>query len=144
MAEPGADQKPAGSDPVALAEQRDKSAWKALLANPLSVAVAGGILTLMTSIVTSFLTARANLEAEQERAVFTRQSAQQALQADLIKKFVDGPPEIVRGNLHFLADTGLIPDYASNRIRRLRLQRHSHCFTDGFVRRKLCYLQNAH
>jgi hypothetical protein len=114
MAEPGADQKPAGSDPVALAEQRDKSAWKALLANPLSVAVAGGILTLMTSIVTSFLTARANLEAEQERAVFTRQSAQQALQADLIKKFVDGPPEIVRGNLHFLADTGLIPDYASN------------------------------
>ena len=91
MAEPGADQKPAGSDPVALAEQRDKSAWKALLANPLSVAVAGGILTLMTSIVTSFLTARANLEAEQERAVFTRQSAQQALQADLIKKFVDGP-----------------------------------------------------
>jgi Trypsin len=139
MAEQGADQKPPGSDPVAqtlewarlrferqklaleirakrreLVEQRDKSAWKALLANPLSVAVVGGVLTLMTSIVTSFLTARANLEGEQERAVLTRQSAQQALQADLIKKFVDGPPESVRGNLRFLADTGLIPDYAAS------------------------------
>jgi hypothetical protein len=140
MAEPGADQKPAGSEPAAptlewarlrferqkfaletrakrreWVEQRDKSMWKSLLANPLSVAVVGGILTLMTSIVTSFLTARANLEAEQERAVLTRQSAQQALQADLIKKFVEGPqPESVRENLRFLADTGLIPDYATS------------------------------
>lgn len=98
-----------------LAEQRDKGAWKALLANPLSVAVVGGILTLMTSIVTSFLTARANLEAEQSRAVLARQGGQQALQADLIKKFVEGPePNSVRENLRFLADTGLIPDYAAS------------------------------
>jgi hypothetical protein len=69
----------------------------------------------MTSIVTSFLTASSNLEAEQSRASLARQGAQQALQTDLIKKFVEGPrPEIVRENLRFLADTGLIPDYAAS------------------------------
>ncbi len=89
--------------------------WKDLLANPLSVAIVGGILTLMTTVVTNFLTARANREAEQSRAEQARQSAQQTLQADLIKKFVEGPrPETVRENLRFLADSGLIPDYAAS------------------------------
>lgn len=47
--------------------------------------------------------------------MLARQGSQQALQADLIKKFVEGPrPEIVRENLRFLADTGLIPDYAAS------------------------------
>jgi hypothetical protein len=96
-----------------LSDQRGQSVWRTLFANPLSVAIVGGILTLMTSVVTSFLTARANLEDEQSRAGLARQSAQQTLQADLIKKFVEGPrPESVRENLRFLADTGLIPDYA--------------------------------
>src|SRR4051794_31675084 len=87
-----------------LAEQRKRSIWKDLLANPLSVAIVGGILTLMTTIVTNFLTAWAN-----------RESARQTLQADLVKKFVEGPrPETVRGNLRFLAGSGLIPDYAAS------------------------------
>jgi hypothetical protein len=89
--------------------------WKDLVANPLSVAIVGGILTLMTTAVTGFLTAQANREAEQSRAMLARQSAQQTLQADLIKKFVEGPrPEDVRENLRFLADSGLIPEYAAS------------------------------
>jgi hypothetical protein len=98
-----------------LAEERNRSVWKGLLANPLSVVIVGGILTLMTTVVTNFITAQANREAEQSRAVLARQSAQQTLQADLIKKFVEGPrPEIVRENLRFLADSGLIPEYAAS------------------------------
>jgi len=77
------------------------------------VAIVGGILTLLTTVVTNFLTAQANREAEQQRALLARESAQQTLQADLIKKFVEGPrPENVRENLRFLVDSGLIPDYA--------------------------------
>jgi hypothetical protein len=102
-----------------ISAQRNQSVWRALLANPISVAIVGGILTLttsvVTSVVTSFLTARANLEAEQSRAELARRGSQQALQADLIKKFVEGARvETVRGNLQFLADTGLIPDYAAS------------------------------
>jgi len=51
-----------------LVERRDKS-WKELLANPLTLAIAGGILTLMTTVITTYLTARQ-----------TRDSAKQALQ----------------------------------------------------------------
>jgi V8-like Glu-specific endopeptidase len=86
-----------------LVERRDKS-WKELLANPLTLAIAGGILTLMTTVITTYLTARQ-----------TRDSAKQALQAELIKKFVESPKtETVRENLRFLVDAGLLPDYASN------------------------------
>jgi hypothetical protein len=85
-----------------LAEKREQSVWKDLLTNPLSMAIVGGVLALMTTVVTNFLAAQLG-----------RQSAQQTLQADLIKKFVEGPrPENVRENLRFLADSGLIPDYA--------------------------------
>jgi hypothetical protein len=96
-----------------LAGARHRSVLRDLLANPLSVAIVGGILTLLTTVVTNFLTAQANREAEQQRALLARESAQQTLQADLIKKFVEGPrPENVRENLRFLVDSGLIPDYA--------------------------------
>jgi hypothetical protein len=87
-----------------LAQGRHRGILRDLLANPLSVAIVGGVLTLLTSIVTGFLTAQASREA-----------AHQTLQADLIKKFVEAPrPEDVRENLRFLADSGLIPDYRAS------------------------------
>jgi V8-like Glu-specific endopeptidase len=108
-----------------LAERRDKS-WKELLANPLTLAIAGGFLTLMTTIVSTHISAiesrtlesqRATLahEVEEKRAELAQKSAREALQAELIKKFVESPKtETVRENLHFLVDTGLLPDYAKN------------------------------
>src|SRR5262249_43524200 len=67
--------------------------FKDLLGNPLALAVVGGFITLMTTTITSSFTAR------------------NALQADLIKKFVDAPNETVRNNLYFLVGAGLLPDY---------------------------------
>jgi hypothetical protein len=85
-----------------IVEKRSRSVWKDLLANPVIVAIAGGILTLLTTIVANFYTAAA-----------TRESAQQTLQADLIKKFVESPSkDTVRVNLRFLLDAGLLPSYA--------------------------------
>ncbi|HEX8077562.1 MAG TPA: hypothetical protein VF511_07090 [Chthoniobacterales bacterium] len=85
-----------------LKAERGESPWRALLANPLTVAIVGGILTLMTTILTNFFTSKAN-----------RESAKQSLQAEMIKKFVESPTtQTVRGNLQFLIDAGLLPDYA--------------------------------
>lgn len=85
-------------------------AWREIFANPLILAVAGGFLTLMTTTVTNSINASNTIKAESAKA-------RQALQADLIKKFVESPNrETVRTNLSFLVDVGLLPDYAS-RIR---------------------------
>jgi hypothetical protein len=73
-----------------LSARRDKG-WLETLASPLPLAIVGGFITLMTTIVTNFLTQTANLEAEQSRARLARESAQQQLQAELIKKFVESP-----------------------------------------------------
>jgi hypothetical protein len=98
-----------------LSAVQARSWWKDLLANPLSIAIVGGLLTLITAIATNFLTAAANREAEETRARLARQSAGQTLQADLIKKFVESPrTETVRENLRFLVDADLIPDYAGS------------------------------
>jgi V8-like Glu-specific endopeptidase len=99
--------------------------WKELLASPLTLAIVGGFITLMSSIVLNHLNQSANLEleatkaelaskAETAKAQATTQAAKQTLQADLIKKFVESPKtETVRENLRFLVDAGLLPDYAS-------------------------------
>ena len=98
--------------------------WQDLLTNKVTVVIVGGILTLLTSIVTSFFTARHDREARaetarrdreaQERSArLARNSAQDTLQADLIKQFVDSSRAgTVRENLRFLADVGLLPTYA--------------------------------
>jgi V8-like Glu-specific endopeptidase len=96
-----------------LGERGDKS-WKELLANPLMLAIAGGFLTLMTTIVTTSYSANESRKAETLRAELARESAKQALQAELIKKFVESPKTETRENLRFLVDAGLLPDYASN------------------------------
>jgi hypothetical protein len=84
-----------------LSERRNKT-WKELLANPLALAIVGGFITLMTTIVSTSFTARQNRAAESLK-----------LQAELIKKFVEAPKtETVRQNLQFLVEIGLLPDYA--------------------------------
>jgi hypothetical protein len=98
-----------------LTEKQKSSIWKDLLATPLTIAIVGGVLTLLTTIVTNFYTARANREAETARADLARASAQETLQADLIKKFVESPSkDTVRENLRFLVDAGLLPTYAGS------------------------------
>jgi hypothetical protein len=85
-------------------------AWKEIVANPLALAVVGGFLTLMTTTIGSSINTSNNIAAEAAKA-------RQALQAELIKKFVESPdPATVRTNLAFLSDVGLLPDYAE-RIR---------------------------
>jgi V8-like Glu-specific endopeptidase len=101
------------------AERRGKS-WKELLANPLTLAIVGGFITVMTTIVTTSYTANENRLAENLRAQLARDSANQALQAELIKKFVEAPKtETVRENLRFLVDAGLLPDYSARITRYL-------------------------
>jgi hypothetical protein len=97
-----------------LAGRQNKS-WKDLLANPLALAIVGGFITVMTTIVTTSYTATENRTAENLRAGYARDSAKQALQAELIKKFVETPKiETARDNLQFLVDAGLLPDYAKD------------------------------
>ncbi|OAF06378.1 hypothetical protein AYJ54_17230 [Bradyrhizobium centrolobii] len=107
-----------------LAGARDKE-WKELLANPFTLAIVGGFITVMSTIISNHLTASANVElegtkaqlaarAETAKAEAAAQAAKQALQADLIKKFVESPKtQTVRDNLKFLVDAGLLPDYAA-------------------------------
>jgi Trypsin-like peptidase domain len=93
-----------------------KSGWlKQLFTNPLVLAIAGGFVTLMTSILTTAFTASQNRDLEARRAAYARESSRDNLQADLIKKFVEGPSrDAVRDNLKFLVDAGLVPTYAKD------------------------------
>jgi hypothetical protein len=85
-----------------------KKSWVDLLGNPLTLAIVGGFITLMTTTVTGHFTTLESINAETAKA-------RQALQTDLIKKFVENPnPQTVRANLRFLVDVGLVPNYADN------------------------------
>jgi hypothetical protein len=107
-----------------LAGARGKG-WKELLGNPLTLAIVGGFITVMSTIVSNHLNTSANValeqtkaelasKAETAKAELAAQAANQTLQADLIKKFVESPKtETVRENLRFLVDAGLLPDYQS-------------------------------
>lgn len=92
-----------------LTERRNKS-WKELFANPLALVIVGGFITLMTTIITTSYTANEN-----------RNAAKQALQAELIKKFVEAPKsDTVRENLTFLVNAGLLPDYGQGIAKYLK------------------------
>src|SRR3954466_1220929 len=62
-------------------KKRTNGGWKGIFANPVTVpvmvAIVGGALTLMTTILTNFYTTSANRDAEQLRARLARESAQQ-------------------------------------------------------------------
>ncbi len=82
--------------------------WKDWLASPLTLAIVGGFITLMTTTITSRLSSSQSIDAEAAKA-------KQALQTDLIKRFVDNPnPAKVRANLQFLVDVNLVPSYAES------------------------------
>jgi hypothetical protein len=101
----------------------ERRGWKELLVNPLTLAIVGGFITLMTTIISNHFTSSANTDlerlkaqlaakAEDNKAELSSKAAKQTLQADLIKKFAENPKtETVRDNLRFLIDAGLLPDY---------------------------------
>ena len=85
-----------------------KKIWVDLLSNPLTLAIVGGFITLMTTTVASHFSTLESIDAEAA-------NARQALQTDLIKTFVENPdPQKVRHNLQFLVDVGLVPNYADS------------------------------
>ncbi|MEY2518582.1 MAG: metacaspase [Verrucomicrobiota bacterium] len=76
------------------------------------LAIAGGSLTLLTSILTNYFTASANREADERRALYTRETDSRALQSELIKTFLKTQDsKTARDNLTFLIESGLIPDH---------------------------------
>jgi hypothetical protein len=82
------------------------------VANPLVLAIVGGSITLLTSIVTNYLTASANREADDRRAQQVRDAEGRALQSELIKTFLKTQDsKTARDNLTFLIESGLIPDH---------------------------------
>jgi hypothetical protein len=92
--------------------QQPGKGWKELLVNPLMLAVVGGFITLMTTIVSNHFSRVTSIEAETARATLADQAAQQTLQTELIKKFVESPKtETVRENLRFLVAVHLLPKY---------------------------------
>jgi S1-C subfamily serine protease len=94
-----------------LADRHNRG-WKELLTNPLALAIVGGFITLMTTIVSNSFSTRANIEAESFRAELADKAARQTLQADLIKKFAEtAKVETARENLRFLVEAGLLPQY---------------------------------
>jgi lysozyme family protein len=85
-----------------------KKRWVDLLSNPLTLAIVGGFITIMTTTVSSHFSTLESINAEAAKA-------RQALQTDLIKTFVENPdPQKVRHNLQFLVDVGLVPSYADS------------------------------
>ena len=92
------------------ARARDGAA--SALNNPMTLAIIGGVLSLITGIISTTVHLRAHLEAETAKAAIAEQARKEALQVELIKKFVEHPnPANARANLLFLAQSGLLPDY---------------------------------
>jgi len=86
--------------------------WKQALTNPLMLAIVGGSLTLLTSIVTNFLSTSATRDADERKAKQSREAEARSLQSDLIKTFLRTPDsKTARDNLTFLIESGLIPDH---------------------------------
>jgi hypothetical protein len=84
-----------------------------LLTNPLILAIVGGFLTLMTSLVTTYLTMKANRDADERRADNALKADVRKLEADLLKTFLQAPDAGKRReNLSFLLDTSLLNNYA--------------------------------
>jgi hypothetical protein len=98
-----------------LQERNRITIWKDLLTNPVTIAIVGGIITLLTAVITTYFNARESRQAESAKARLAEESTKQTLQSDLIKKFVESPrTETVRENLRFLVDAGLVPTYAES------------------------------
>lgn len=80
---------------------RRRSWLRELVSNPLTLAVAGAILTIFATIVGNYL----NTQAENEQA-------KRKLQIDLLLKYAEADaPKQARENLNFLVGAGLLSDY---------------------------------
>lgn len=91
---------------------RQSDTWKHTFANPLVLAIVGGSLTLLTSVVTNYLTDSATRDADERKSTQAREAEARALQSDLIKTFLKTPDsKTARDNLTFLIESGLIPDH---------------------------------
>ena len=78
----------------------------------MTLAVIGGVLSFITGIISTTVHLRAQMEAETAKAAIAEQARKEALQVELIKRFVEHPnPANARANLLFLAQSGLLPDY---------------------------------
>jgi hypothetical protein len=76
-----------------------------MLSNPLTLAIVGGIIAALTTVVGSQI-------SDDRKAILDREDDKRQLEADLIKEFTKSSDQnISRVNLKFLADAGLIPDY---------------------------------
>jgi hypothetical protein len=96
-------------------EKERKNLWKDVLTNPVTIAIVGGLITVITALVTNYFNATETRGAEAAKAALAEKSAKETLEADLIKKFVESPStETVRQNLRFLVDAGLLPSYADS------------------------------
>ncbi|MDG4676175.1 hypothetical protein P9A16_34390 [Shinella sp. 838] len=84
-----------------------------IFSNPMLLAVIGGLISIFTSIILNDRQIDASLETEKLKAGIAKDTARDALEADLIKRFVEGPSILaVRDNLTFLIEVGLLPSYA--------------------------------
>jgi len=93
-------------------ESHATKTWRVALSNPLILAIVGGSLTLVTSIITNFLAVIATRDADERKASQARESESRALQSELIKTFLKTPDsKTARDNLTFLIESGLIPDH---------------------------------
>lgn len=72
------------------------------LKSPLLLAILGGIITIFVNSITGYYSNQNTITLEREK-----------LQSELIKKYLEVPDSAARiANLHFLVDSGLIPNYS--------------------------------
>ncbi|MBY3343026.1 trypsin-like serine peptidase [Rhizobium laguerreae] len=72
------------------------------LKSPLALAILGGIITILVNSITGYSSNQNTITLEREK-----------LQSDLIKKYLEVPDSAGRiANLHFLVESGLIPNYS--------------------------------
>jgi len=81
------------------------------------VPILTGILTVLTAVITVYLTGRANLRLEHEKFQASSELESQKFKSDVILQVIaTGDHKDAQRNLHFLIDAGLLPD-PSGRIK---------------------------
>lgn len=60
--------------------------WKDIFASPVTLAIVGGFITLMTNIISNSFSASENARVEATKTKLSAQAAKETLQAELIKK----------------------------------------------------------
>ncbi|MBA5802845.1 trypsin-like serine peptidase [Rhizobium changzhiense] len=83
------------------------------LKSPLVLAILGGIVTIFVNSITGYYSNQNTITLEREKNQNTITLEREKLQSDLIKKYLEVPDSAGRiANLHFLVESGLIPNYS--------------------------------